>query len=109
MACELRRGEDLRDEQPWGPFLALLKTAELGMDLVVFEHGAGETQPIHGLRPKDGTMPSRRHCLKHMCRPRKSGRRAFGAAPSSILRSGLHTCKRPVVARLFSSSPRTTS
>src|SRR5260370_30410268 len=27
-----------------------------------------------------------------MCRPRKSRGRAFGAAPSSILRSGLHRC-----------------
>src|SRR5260370_26873796 len=92
MAGELRRGEDLRDEQLWGPFPALLKTAELGMELVVFEHGAGETQPRHGLQPKHGTVPSRRHCLKHMCRPWKSSGRALRAAPSSILRSALHTC-----------------
>ena len=68
MACELRRGEDLRDEQLWGP-LPALETTELGVELVVFEHSAGETQPIRGLRPKDGTVPSRRHCLKPMCRP----------------------------------------
>jgi hypothetical protein len=68
MACELRRGEDLRDEQLWGP-LAALETTELGVELVVFEHSAGEAQPIRGLRPKDGTVPSRRHCLKPMCRP----------------------------------------
>jgi hypothetical protein len=63
MACELRRGEDLRNKQLWGP-LAALQTAELGVELVVFEHSAGETQPICGLRPKGGTVPSRRHCLK---------------------------------------------
>jgi hypothetical protein len=89
MACELRRGEDLRDEQLWGP-LPALETTELGVELVVFEHSAGETQPIRGLRPKDGTVPSRRHGLKPMCRPWKSSGRALGAAPSSILRSGLH-------------------
>jgi hypothetical protein len=86
------RGEDLRDEQLWSPFPALLQTAELGMELVVFEHGAGETQPRHGLQPKHGTVLSRRHRLKHMCRPWKSSGRALRAAPSSILRSGLHTC-----------------
>src|SRR5229473_6291505 len=91
MACELRRGEDLRDEQLWGP-LPAFETTELGVELVVFEHSAGGPQPIRGLQPKDGTVPSRRHCLKHMCRPRKSSGRAIGAAPSSILRSGLHTC-----------------
>src|SRR5260370_37299486 len=91
MACELSGGEDLRDEQLWGP-LSALETTELGVELVVFEHGAGETQPICGLRPKGGTVASRRHCLKPMCRPRKSHGRAVGAAPSSILRSGLHTC-----------------
>jgi hypothetical protein len=68
MACQLRRREDLRDEQLWGPFPAL--ETELGVELVVFEHSAGETQPICGLRPKNGTAPRRRHCLKHMCRPR---------------------------------------
>ena len=68
MACELRRGEDLRDEQLWGP-LPALKTPELGVELVVIEHSASGTQPIRGPRPKDGTVPSRRHCLKPMCRP----------------------------------------
>jgi hypothetical protein len=68
MACTLCRGEDLRDEQLWGP-LPALETTELGAELVVFEHSAGEAQPIRGLRPKDGTVPSRRHCLKPMCRP----------------------------------------
>src|SRR5438128_7859959 len=91
MASELRRGEDLRDEQLWRP-LPALETTELGVELVVFEHGAGETQPIRGLRPKGGTVASRRHCLKHMCRLRKSSGRARRAAPSSILRSALHTC-----------------
>src|SRR5260370_10200383 len=91
MACKLRRGEDLRDEQLWGP-LSALEATELGVELVVFEHSAGEAQPICGLRPNGGTVPSRRHCLKPMCRPGKSNGRAFGAAPSSILRSGLHTC-----------------
>src|SRR5258708_29257530 len=91
MTGELCRGEDLRDEQLWGP-LPALETTELGVELAVFEHSAGETQPIRGLRPKDGTVPSRRHCLKHMCRPGKSRGRAVGPAPSSILRSGLHAC-----------------
>jgi hypothetical protein len=68
MACQLRRGEDMRDEQLWGP-LPALETAKLGVELVVFEHGAGEAQQIRGLRPKDGTVPSRRHCLKPMCGP----------------------------------------
>jgi hypothetical protein len=62
------------------------------VELLVFEHSAGETQSIRGLRPKDGTEPSQRHCRKPMCRPWKSGGRALGAAPSSILRSGLDTC-----------------
>ena len=68
MAYTLRRGEDLRDEQLWGP-LAALETTELGVELVVFDHSAGETQPIRSLQPKHGTVPSRRHCLKPMCRP----------------------------------------
>jgi len=91
VACDLGRGEDLRDKELWGSISAL-KTTELGVDVVVFEHSARETQPMRGLRPNGGTAPSRRHCLKHMCRPRKSSGRVFGAAPSSILRSGLHTC-----------------
>src|SRR5258708_8245504 len=74
MTGELCRGEDLRDEQLWGP-LPALETTELRVELVVFEHSAGETQPIRGLRPTDGTVPSQRHCLKHMCRPRKSSGR----------------------------------
>jgi hypothetical protein len=57
MACELRLGEHLRDEQLWGPIPAL-ETAELGVELVVLEHSAGEAQPIRGLQPKDGTVPS---------------------------------------------------
>ena len=58
MACELRRGEDLRDEQLWQPLPALFETAELGIELPVLHRGAGEAQPIRGLRPKDGTVPS---------------------------------------------------
>ena len=57
MACTLCRGEDLRDEQLWGP-LPALETTELGVELVVFEHSAGEAQPIRGLRPTNGTVPS---------------------------------------------------
>jgi hypothetical protein len=68
MACTLYRGEHLRDEQLWGP-LPALETTELGVELAIFEHSATETQPIRGLMPKDGTMRSRRHCLKPMCRP----------------------------------------
>jgi hypothetical protein len=68
MACTLCRGEHLRDEELWGP-LAALETTELGVKFAIFEHSAAETQPIRGLRPKDGTVPSRRHCLKPMCRP----------------------------------------
>jgi hypothetical protein len=58
MACTLRRGEDLCDEQLWQPLLALFETAELGVELPVLHRGAGEAQPIGGLRPKDGTVPS---------------------------------------------------
>src|SRR5436190_23475126 len=56
MACTLCRGENLRDEQPWGP-LPALETTELGVELAIFEHSAGETQPIRGLRPR--TAPCR--------------------------------------------------
>ena len=58
MACTLRRGEDLRDEKLRQPLQALFETAELGMELAVLEHSAGEAQTIRGLRPKDGTVPS---------------------------------------------------
>jgi hypothetical protein len=68
MACTLYRGEHLRDEQLWGP-LPALETTELGVELAILEHSATETQPFRGLLPKDGTMRSRRHCLKPMCRP----------------------------------------
>src|SRR5580704_3408218 len=64
---------------------ALFETAELGMELAVLEHSAGEAQTIRGLRPKDGTVPRRRHCPKLMCRPRQSSRRALGAAPALYL------------------------
>jgi hypothetical protein len=78
-----------------------------GVELVVFEHSASETRPICGYgrrtapRRADGTA-------SNTCAGLESSDRALGAVPSSILRSGLHICGRPVVARLFSSSPRTT-
>jgi hypothetical protein len=68
MACTLCRGEHLRDEELWGP-LPAPETTELRVKFAIFEHSAAETQPIRGLRPKDGTVPSRRHCLELMCRP----------------------------------------
>jgi len=58
MACTLRRGEDLCDEQLWQPLPALLETAEFGMEFPVLGHSAGEAHPIRGLRPKDGTVPN---------------------------------------------------